>query len=222
MADDRVSFYGADNGLCYDALGTTTTGVLRIGTSASRYALGTTAGREGVRFNFASTATTGTNRGLDTRLTLSSGAGGEAGRFFTLVESNTPADTVNGCHTSLIFGTAAGNVTGLATAERHTFHCPDRSLGGTWSAAMCELYAEGTTSTGAGGRGSMLRCVIDGNATGKALLEDNTYLLDIDTGTNASGNVVSAAGNEPTWTSATHKIRIIANGTAMYLVAVLA
>ncbi len=220
MSLSYQKFYGADSCLILNRDSTSTAGVMKIGTSASRYALGTTADREGVRFNFSTAATSGTARGLDTRLTVSAGAGGEALRSYLTCSSNTPADTVNGAHISLDFGASAGNVTGLGTAARCTLMVPSRSLGGTVAAVQAELWADGTASTTA--NGSCIRAVIDGNATGKAALEDAAYLINIDTGTNATGNVVNGAGNEPTWTSATHKIRIIANGTVMYLVAVLA
>lgn len=167
-----------------------------------------------------SSATSGTTRGNYTRLYLTGGAGGEAARLFTTVSSNTPADTVNGAHISLSFGASAGNVTGLGTAVRATAHVPNRSLGGTVGAVQAELYADGASSA-VGGTLSLIRAVIDGEATGKAAVEDGAFLLDVSTGSNASGNVVGALnGNEPTWASHTGLIRVNLNGTTAYLVAV--
>jgi len=174
-----------------------------------------------LEFRLDGSAASGTYRGIYMRLDVTGGAGGEAVRAYLHCEDDTPDDTVNGAHITLAFGTTVGNITGLGTACRNTMMIPNRSIGGTTGAVQAEAYAEGASSAN-GGLMSLLRCVIDGNATGKAALEDNVNLMEISTGTNASGNMVSAAGNEPTWTSATHKIRIVANGVTMYLVAVLA
>lgn len=197
-----------------------TDGFVHIGTTTTKYALGATADAEGVRYNFSSTATTGTNRGEDVRLLLSSGAGGESIRAFTTVSSNSPADTVNGIHSSLGFSASAGNVTGLGTAVRGNVLVPNRTLTGTIAGVQGELYASGASSDVSAG--ACFRAVIDGEATGKAAMEDSVFLFDVSTGTNASGNVVSGVGNEPTWASATHKIRIRCNGVTMYIPATLA
>lgn len=166
-------------------------------------------------------ATTGTARGMYLRLKLPSGAGGEAARIFTTVENATPADTCNGAHISLNFGTSAGNITGEAQAVRGTFHYPTgRTIGGTVAAIKAEAYADGAAP--AVSNGALIRATIAGDATGVGVLDDNLALINLDGGANGSGNICSAAGNEPTWTSATHKIRVKVNGTTMYLVAVLA
>ena len=81
-----------------------------------------------------------------------------------------------------------------------------------------ELYADGATSDVANGQ--FMRCVLAGNATGSALVEDSAALFSIEGGTNATGNLVPGTSNEPTWTSKTHLIRIRANGTVMYIPAV--
>ncbi len=229
MSLSYEKWFGADNALRLNRDSTSTAGVLKIGTAASPYALGTTADRRGARFNFATTATTGTARGVDTRLWLSSGSGGEAIRAYCFNGSTTPADTCNGAHISLGFGGGAddtigtvGNITGLGNAVRCTVMVPARTIGGTVSGVMGELWAESATSNMS--HGACFRACIDGaNSTGKALLEDNCYLFDISTGTNATGNMVSGATTADVTTgSSTHKIRIIANGTVMYLLATLA
>lgn len=195
--------------------------VMRIGTSAARYSLSTTTSKEALRWNFSSAATGGTIRGEDVRLTLSAGAGGEAIRAYLTVGSNTPADTVNGIHSSLGFSASAGNVTGLGTAIRGNVLVPNRTLGGTIAGVQGELWADGDDSDVSAG--SCFRAVIGGtSATGKAAMEDSAFLFDIDTGSNAEGNMVSDVGGEPTWTDATHKIRVRCNGTTMYIPAVLA
>jgi len=210
MAIRYLSYFGKDRQLVGNSLTTSLNGVLYIGTSASRHALGATADREGVRFNFASTATTGCNRGLDTRLTLSSGAGGEAGRFFTTVANNAPADTVNGAHISLEFGSAAGNVTGLGSAVRCTLHVPSRALTGTTGAVIGELWANGAGSTGLGGNLSFFRARLGGNATGLALLDDTAYFMTLDGGSTASGNIC----HTNTAADATHGLRCLINGVS--------
>ena len=59
------------------------------------------------------------------------------------------------------------------------------------------------------------------NATGAAAVEDTAALIQVDGGTNASGNVVGALnGNEPTWTGKTSLIRCRFNGQTVYLVGI--
>jgi hypothetical protein len=122
-----------------------------------------------------SSATSGTARGIYMRLYVTAGAGGEAGRFYTTVSSNTPADTVNGVHCSLDFGASAGNVTGLGTAGRFTLTVPGRSLGGTTAAIQAELWLE--TSAALGGTCSFIRCVADG--AGKAAVDTSGFFFEI-------------------------------------------
>jgi hypothetical protein len=126
-----------------------------------------------------STATTGTTRGLYQRLYLSSGAGGECARLFTTVENDTPADTVNGAHVSLSFGSAAGNVTGEGQAVRGTLHIPNRSLGGTCAAIKAELWADGSSSA-VGGTLAFIRATAGGNQTGIDKIDDSGFLLALD------------------------------------------
>jgi len=127
-------------------------------------------------FYVKSSAASGTARGNYTRLYLTAGAGGEAGRFYTTVSSDTPADTVNGVHCSLSFGASAGNVTGLGTAGRFTLEVPGRSLGGTTAAIQAELWLE--TSAALGGTCSFIRCVADG--AGKAAVDTSGFFFTLD------------------------------------------
>jgi len=196
--------------------------IMGCGTSSTKFDMSTTADTNAFSFYLSSAATSGTTRGLYLRLYLTGGAGGEAARIYCSVSSNTPADTCNGAHISLSYGSSAGNCTRLATAARCTLHVPNRSLGGTCAAVQAELYADGA-SAAVGGVLSLIRAVVDGDSTGKATIEDGAYLFDISCGTNASGNMVGAAGNEPTWTTnKTYLIRCRVNGTVMSLVAVSA
>ncbi len=173
-------------------------------------------------YYLSGSAASGTYRGIYMRLYLTGGAGGEAVRAFTTVSNNAPADTVNGAHISLNFGASAGNLSGLGTAARCTLHIPNRALTGTTAGVQSEYYADGDTSSLTGASHSFLRAVLAGDATGLAAAEDTINLIEVAGGTNASGNLVSDAGNEPTWAAATYKIRCNMNGTTMYLVAVAA
>lgn len=193
------------------------TGLYGCGSSTTDPYTDATVSPSFLNFYVSNGATSGTARGLYMRLLLPSGAGGEAVRAFTTVSSNTPGDTVNGAHISLNFGASAGNVTGLATASRNTYHVPNRSLTGTNAGVMSELYADGASSA-IGGNIAFFRATLGGNATGAAAIEDSAYLFDVNGGTNASGNVVGALnGNEPTWASHTGLIRCNLNGTVGYI-----
>lgn len=135
-------------------------------------------GKNFLDFRMKSTGTSGTSRGFYTRLYLSSGAGGECIRAFTTVENNTPADTCNGAHISLNFGSTAGNITGLGTAVRGTLHVPGRSLGGTVAALQAEIY--GDAASGAiGGTASLIRGIVDGHSDLKDSFDDNGFVLDL-------------------------------------------
>jgi hypothetical protein len=154
--------------------------ILGCGTSASTKST-TTADKNFLSFFLTSAATSGTSRGMYLRLYLTSNAGGEALRAFTTVSSNTPADTVNGAHISLSFGSSAGNVTGLGTAVRATLHIPNRALTGTCAALQAELYCDGTSSD-VSGITSALRISVGGNATGYATIQSKVYFAHFDAG----------------------------------------
>jgi hypothetical protein len=197
--------------------------ILGSGKSAS-YKSTSLADKNFISFYLGSSAPSGTSRGMYLRLYLTGGAGGEALRAFCTVSSNTPADSVNGAHISLNFGSSAGNVTGLGTAVRATVHVPNRSLGGTGAALQAELYSDGASST-IGGKWACVRLVNGGNATGIAAIDDTAYALSFSGFTGGSGNVIGAAGDEPTWaTGNTVKIRCWdeTGNRALYLIATLA
>lgn len=158
------------------------------------------------------TASTGTARGEYIRLYLSGGAGGEAIRAYLTNSAAAPTDTINGAHISLSHS-GSGNVTGLATAVRATYHVPSANLTGTNAAVQAELYADGASSN-ITGNGAFFRTVIDGNATGVAAIDDTADLMRIDGGTIAAGNIVAAknAAN-----AVTHTARIRINGTLYYI-----
>lgn len=172
----------ADNVVNCLTLGLYTHGGLVAGSgTSSSYKTSSTADKNFLSFYFGSSATSGTSRGMYLRLYLTAGAGGEALRAFTTVSNNTPADTVNGAHLSLSFGSTAGNVTGLGTAARCTLHVPNRSLGGTCAAIQAELYTDGSSSD-VGGITSMLRCSVGGDSTGISTIQSKVYFAHFDAG----------------------------------------
>ena len=202
--------------LTYSESGTTVTKTEStksvLGTSSSPYTL-TTAGNV-VQVYHTCSAATGTARANYSRLYLSGGAGGEAGRFFTTVQAAAPVDTCNGVHCSLNFGASAGNITGLGTAGRFTLHVNARSITGTTSAIQAELYGE--ASGAVGGTMSCIRTIVDGSdATAKANIEAGAVLLHVvcTAGAYNSGKMVSTT-NSATITGA---LKINVNGTTKWI-----
>lgn len=210
-------FNGADS-----AIGTS--GMLRFGVAANTALLlggGTAASpltADGASPTFLSFyadngAASGTARGLRFNLYLTGGAGGEAARFFTINSAAAPADTVNGAHIS-VQHTGSGNVTGLATAARMTYHVPSANTTGTNAAIQAELYADGANSTFTG-NGAFFRAVLDGNATGVGKLDDTADLLRLDGVSIGAGNMVAVK----TAAAVSHTIRVRIGGTIYYLMA---
>lgn len=168
----------------------------------------TLADKNFLQFYSASSAATGTSRGIYYSHTIKTS--GEAGRFYSKI--NGAANDVHGVH-----GTAevitGGSVTGEAAGVRGNVMLPAGTTGGQVAGVYGELYANTTTSDVS--NGSCFRAVIAGNATGVALLDDHAALFAIDGGTIGSGNLVAAVSDHV----ATHGIRCKVNGVAMYLLA---
>ena len=191
-------------------------GVVKMGDSSDRI-VEDTANMKFLAFYFDNGATSGDNRGMYLRLYLTgAGGGGEAMRIFTDVE-NVAGGTAHGAHISIKFGTT-GSITGLGVASRNTIHIPSAAMsGGTYAATQAEIYSDGASSDISGvTEYSFIRVVNDGNATGIANVDDNAFLLAITGGSIASGNLVQAETDE---TKFSHKIRIKAHGTTLYLMA---
>lgn len=158
-----------------------------------------------------------TGRQIYNRLKITGAGGGEAIRNYTVNYSVAPVDTVNGAHTSLGFGfndTFYGNVTGLATAERHTLHIPAWAIGGTITSVQAEIYADDAASD-VSGTASLIRAIIDGNGTGKATLGTKVALLEVVAASGAynSGCLVSAT-SDATMTAA---LKVKINGVVKWL-----
>jgi hypothetical protein len=162
-----------------------------------------------MEMRFDNGASTGTSRGQYLKLYLTGGAGGEAARFYTSNTAAAPVDTVNGAHISLDH-TGSGNVTGLGTAVRATYHVPSKTLTGTNAAVNAELWADGASSTAS--NIALFRGSIGGDATGKAALETAGYLMDLDLATQSGGIFDS----QSSW-SVSKVLKIKIGGVVYYL-----
>ena len=156
--------------------------------------------------------TTGTTRALYLRLYLDAGAGGEAVRAFTTVNSNTPADTVNAIHASLSFGASAGNVTGEGQAVRATLQIPARALNGTMSAVNAEIWSE-SASSDVGGTMAFLRFVEGGTQGGLDNFDTKGYLFTVEGTTDGAAKIFHAAA--PTTLAASLRVKV--GATTYYL-----
>lgn len=185
--------------------------LMGIGNSTGR-AQANAADRNFLSFFLENFATTGTARGQYLRLYLPSGAGGEAARIFTTVSHAAPADTVNGAHISLSFGSSAGNVTGEGQAVRATFHLGNRSMTGTLAAIKAELWADGSSSD-VGGTLSFLRFSAGGDATGIAKIDTSGFFFTVDGLTANSGKLLRVAA--PTTLAASLRVKV--GSTTYYL-----
>jgi hypothetical protein len=176
----RLQFYdGVDTGIGGKGIdfGKTNSSALLhgAGTSSSKVTT-STAGAKFLSYYLANSAASGDNRGMYLRLYLTGGGGGEAARIFTSLSS--AAGTAHGAHISLNFS-AGSQITGLGVAARCTLHIPNAASGsGTLAAVQAEIYSDGASSDPAGATMSAFRVVNDGNASGKADVDDDLYLFN--------------------------------------------
>jgi hypothetical protein len=196
--------------------------LMGVGTSASP-ATTAVADKNFIENRTQSTATSGASRSLYLRHDLAgAGQSGECLRAFT--DLTAAVSTARGAQISVQAG-ATGYVSGLAAGVDAQLYLKNEVVhaDGTYTALNAEIYSAGSTTAVSGvTEMDFIRLVAGGDATGAGRVDDKANLIALSGGSNGSGNIVSAAGNEPTWTSATHKIRVNMNGTTMYLVAVLA
>jgi hypothetical protein len=193
---------------------------LAIGTSSSAPETIGTADHKFVRIYTKNTATSGDNRSIYNRFDLDgAGASGESLRSFT--DLGAACATARGAHISLQAG-ATGYVTGLGVGVDAQLYVQNEVLaGGTYAALNSEIYSAGSTTAVSGVTSlSFLRCVLGGDSTGAGRVDDKANLIVVTGGSNGSGNVVGAVGNEPSWSSATYLIRCNFNGTSIGLVGV--
>jgi hypothetical protein len=149
------------------------------------------------------------------------GLSGESARLYTYVDG-VAAATAHGFHSTLELS-EGGSITGLGVGGRSNLILPSEALsGGTYAAFMAEIWANGALSDLAGTTSkSIFRVGLGGNSTGMALIEDTLNLFSFYGVSAASGNMIGAQGNEPTWASHTHLIRCAIEGdTTYYLVAI--
>ncbi|MAH50244.1 hypothetical protein CMI37_30770 [Candidatus Pacearchaeota archaeon] len=191
-------------------------GFLKAGTSSSRV-VEDTADMKFISIYVDNGATSGDNRAMYLREYITgTGGGGEAARIFTDVE-DVRGGTAHGAHISLKFGTT-GSITGLGVASRNTLHLPSQAftgLGGTYAATQPEIWSDGAATDPVGMTElSLIRCVLGGNASGIADVDDDAFLVVLDGGTTGSGNIVAASTTESNYSlSARCKL----NGVTCYL-----
>lgn len=187
--------------------------LMGIGNSTLR-ATTSTADSKFLSFYVENSATSGDNRGMYLRLYHSgAGGGGEAARIFTTVQ-NVAAGTAHGAHVSLSFGTS-GTVTGLGVAGRNTLHVPTAgAMAGTVSALQAEIYSDGSASDPAGATEiSFIRVINDGNANGKADVDDDAFFFSAQGFTSGAGNVFKTGA--PTTLGASLRVKV--GATTYYL-----
>jgi len=217
MGECRLDFTGATI-----AAANVDGGIIKGGASGARI-VEDTASMKFVSFYFDDGATSGTAVGIYDRLYVTGAAGsGTALRAYTTVEDVAGA-TADGAQISLSFG-ATGTVTGQGTAVRATLQLPDKAgLTGYLSAVDAVVWSDGATTDPVGSRLAVYRATNAGNTTGGADVDTDAALVDFVGWTVSNGNLISAAGNEPTWGGKTHQIRCrLPDGTPVYLVAVVA
>lgn len=212
-ADGALQFGNKVEGDVTVAGGATSALLMGAGNSTTPVETGT-ANQNFLGWWVKSTATSGATRAQYTRLYINgSGGSGDCQRIFTTLNTNSPSMTgaISGSHTTLSFGSSAGNLTGtIGVVSRNTLQVPNRQLVGNAAAVLAELYAEGTSSNGYGPSGtqdqSFFRASLSGNATGVGKLEDTCNLFYLDGFTAAASNIY--AGNT---------LRINIGGTNKYL-----
>ena len=166
--------------------------LLGAGTSTNKFSTDV-ANSKFMEFRLQNTATSGDNRAMYLRFyNDGAGGGGEALRAFTTV-TNVAASTVHGAHISLNFA-ATGTVTGQGIAGRFTLHIPDVALTSnvTLSAVQAEIWSDGTSSDPGGS--TILSCfrALNAGDTGKADVDTDAYLFDIQGWTSATGSMFLA------------------------------
>lgn len=190
------------------------------GTAASPESNGT-AGHKFLQIYAKTTATSGDNRLGYLRYDID-GAGASGETLRALTDLGAAADTARGAHISLQAG-ATGYVTGLGAGIDAQLYVKNEVLAtnGTYAAVNAEIYSEGSTTAVSGAASlSIIRASLGGNSTGAGRVDDKANLITLTGGSNGSGNIVGAVGNEPTWSSATYLIRCNFNGTSIGLVGV--
>ncbi|MDY6957714.1 MAG: hypothetical protein SVK08_01020 [Halobacteriota archaeon] len=156
--------------------------LMGIGTSADP-ATTATADKKFIEMRCSTSAASGDNRLAYLRYALEGAGGGECLRAFTVVNEN--VGTAHGAHLSLGFKAEAGGseCSGLGVAMRSTLHIPDIASWaptGTYASGMFEIYSDGDESDPAGVTElSVLRLCNSGDATGKADVDTDAFLISV-------------------------------------------
>lgn len=148
--------------------------LMGVGTTASP-ATTAVANKVMMEFRTQSTATSGDSRCLYMRHDIAGAAGGgEALRAFSKVSA--AASTVRGAHISVDLATA-GSVSGFGAAVDAQVMLGGAAYDDTLAAVNAEIYMNASATIT--GTTSMLRCVIQGDATAVADAEANAFMLDL-------------------------------------------
>lgn len=188
--------------------------LMGVGTTANP-ATTSTADAKFVEIRAETTATSGDNRLMYLRYSLNGTTGGECVRAFTKLEA--AGTTVRGAHISLDVA-SGGSASGLGVGVDNQILVHDGALtGGTYAVTNIEAYSSGTSTDISGVTDfSFIRCVLGGDTTGAANVDDNANLITLSGGSIAAGNIVETDTDE---TKFSHKLRINAYGTTLYLMA---
>lgn len=182
-----------------------------------------------IDFRMANSATSGDNRGAYLRLALTGEGtgGGETLRALTNVGAN--LGTAHGAHISLSFAAEAGGseTSGLGAAVRGTTHIPNVASWaptGTVYAGMLELYSDGSSSDPAGLTELAVLCLSNsGDATGKADVDTDAFVLSIQGFTAATGVTNAISNTSPSeldMTSSALGIRVKIGAGTYYIPAI--
>ncbi len=216
--NDVLEISGSSNGIWLSKAGGAIAAnmvLLGAGTTASP-ATTSSADKNFLEFRTESTATSGDSRCLYMRHALNgAGVSGEALRAFGKVTA--AAATCRGAHISLDLS-SAGSCSGLGAGVDSQLMVFDGALsGGSYAALQSEIYSVGSSTDISGATEvSFLRFSNNGDATGLANVEDNAFLMVLNGGSIASGNIVQTETDE---TKFSHKIKVKMCGTTMYLMA---
>lgn len=190
--------------------------IVNCGTSAAPLTCETVADAKFISIYSKSEATSGDARLAYLRLYIAgAGGAGEAVRAFTTIDGVSAAGTVNGIHASLSFTDGDSKATGSGFAARCTLHIPSDAAwsSGTLAAIQAEIYSDGADSDPDGVTElSFMRVINDGNADGKADVDDDAFLFSLQGFTEGTGNMIyDHTGSADANTDGSIKIKI---GTA--------